>query len=308
MAERRVLVTGGTGLVGRALQALVGEEPGWYFACSQDADLRSSLDTELLFARVAPTHVIHLAARVGGLFANQADNAGFMVDNLRINTNVLEACKNHGVHKTVTCLSSCVFPVDAPLPLAPRDLHAGPPHPSNEGFAHAKRLAEVLSRRLAEATGKCYVCVIPVNMYGPHDNFDPETSHAVAALIRKACDDSVLRVRGTGAARRQFLFSRDAARLLVWALDNYADCSTPLMLAPPQDEVSIKTMATMIQLLAGCPAIRFDNDASADGQPVKTARCDLPDFGYTSLREGLEETIAWYLSERHHVAYFDPLV
>lgn len=296
---RRVLVTGGTGLLGTALRQVVADSPdSWFFACSRDGDLRSSLETDLLFARVRPTHVVHLAARVGGLFANLADNPGFLIDNLRINTNVLDACRRHGVQKTVTCLSTCVFPRDAPLPLGPEALHAGPPHASNEGYAHAKRAAEVLSRHLAAATGKPYVCVIPVNMYGPHDNFDPDTSHVIPALVRKACEQPVLSVRGTGAPRRQFLFSRDAARLLVWALDNYEDCERPLMLAPPhpEGEVSIRTAATMIQLLSGCPAIEFDGDPAADGQDVKTARCDLPDFGYTSLRDGLEETIAWYLS------------
>lgn len=296
--QRRVLVTGGTGLLGHALQRIVGDrEPAWYFACSEDADLRSPLQTDLLFARVRPTHVVHLAARVGGLFANMSDNAGFLVDNLRINTNVLEACKNHGVLKTVTCLSTCVFPADAPLPLSAGNLHDGPPHPSNEGYAYAKRAAEVLSRHLARATGRPYVCVIPVNMYGPHDNFDADTSHVVPALIRKACEQTVLRVRGTGSPRRQFLFSYDAARMLVWALDNYDDASTPLMMAPPvQGEVSIRTLATTVQLLAGCPAIEFDDDPAADGQAIKTARCDLPNFEYTSLRDGLEQTIAWYLS------------
>lgn len=277
------------------------DDPSWHFVCSQDGDLRSPLQTELLFARVRPTHVVHLAARVGGLFANLADNVGHLVDNLRINTNVLEACRNHGVHKTVTCLSSCVFPADAELPLAAGGLHAGPPHASNEGYAYAKRAAEVLSRRLAEATGKAYVCVIPVNMYGPHDNFDRDTSHVVPALVRKACEDAVLRVRGTGAARRQFLFSRDAARLVLWALEHYEDAATPLMLAPPPgDEVSIRTLATTVQLLAGCAAVEFDGDPGADGQALKTASCDLPDFEYTGLREGLEQTIAWYMAARLH--------
>lgn len=295
----KVLVTGGTGLLGAALRREVADDPSFFFACSRDGDLRSPLETELLFARVRPTHVVHLAGRVGGLFANSADNVGFLIDNLRINTNVLEACRNHGVQKTVTCLSSCVFPDGAPLPLDPSTLHAGPPHSSNEGYAHSKRVAEVLSRRLAEATGKTYVCVVPVNMYGPGDNFDPATSHVVAALVRKACTGNVLRVRGTGAPRRQFLFVRDAAAMVLWALRHYEDCERPLMMAPPEShEVSIRQLAGEVQRLAGCAALEFDEDAGADGQMTKTARCDLPDFRYTSLRDGLEETIAWFWTQR----------
>lgn len=297
MPPTKVLVTGGTGLLGRALQRIAGAN--FYFASSRDADLRSPLDTELLFARVKPTHVIHLAARVGGLFANQSDNVGFMVDNLRINTNVLEACRNHGVEKTVTCLSTCIFPDGAELPLHSGCMHSGPPHASNEGYAYSKRMAEVLSRQLAKATGRPFVCVVPVNLYGPHDNFDNDTSHVVAALVRKACDDTVLRVRGTGAPRRQFLYANDAARMILWALESYDDSDTPLMLAPPQShEVSIGDLATLIQQLAGCPRLEFDRDPSADGQAIKTAKCDLPDFEFTSLKDGLEQTIAWFLSQR----------
>lgn len=292
---RKVLVTGGTGLLGSAIRELKGDDPAWYFACSQDGDLRSELQTDFLFAKVQPTHVIHLAARVGGLFANQADNAGFLADNTRINLNVLEAAKKFRVEKVVSCLSTCVFPDGAPLPLTADAIHAGPPHPSNEGYSHAKRLVEVMSRLLAKQTGKTFVCVVPVNLYGPGDNFDPETSHVVASLIHKACTEDVLRVRGTGRPKRQFLYCRDAARLVLRALDDYDDAETPLMLAPPEThEVSIRALATMIQLLAGCPAIEFDGDETADGQYQKTALCATPDFDFTSLHEGIETTLAWY--------------
>jgi GDP-L-fucose synthase len=296
MSQRRtVLVTGGTGLLGRAIRELVGDDPGWHFACSADGDLRSELQTDILFAKVKPTHVIHLAARVGGLFANQADNAGFLADNTRINLNVLEAAKKFRVQKVVSCLSTCVFPDAAELPLTAGAMHAGPPHASNEGYAHAKRLVEVMSRLLSKQTGKPFVCVVPVNLYGPNDNFDPETSHVVAALIHKACTQDVLRVRGTGRPRRQFLFSRDAARLVLDALDGYDDVDTPLMLAPPAShEISVRALATMVQLLCGCPAIEFDDDPAADGQFQKTAACATPDFEFTSLHDGLQSTIAWY--------------
>jgi GDP-L-fucose synthase len=300
--RRRVLVTGGTGLLGSALADLVAGDSSFddsfYFASTRDADLRSALETDALFGKVQPTHVIHLAARVGGLFANQADNAGFFVDNCHINLNVLEAARKFGVRKVVSCLSTCIFPDGADLPLTADAVHGGLPHASNEGYAFAKRMLEVASRLFSVQTGNTYVCVTPVNMYGPRDNFDTHTSHVIPALIRKACEHDVLRVRGTGAPRRQFLYSRDAARLLLWALDSYENTTRPLLLAPPAHthEVSIRTIATMIHLIAGCHGIEFDDDQAADGQMLKTATCDTPDFDFTPLKDGLEATIGWYLS------------
>lgn len=304
MSTRRVvvLVTGGTGLLGRALRHVVKDDPAWVFVGTSDGDLRSELQTELLFARVRPTHVIHLASRVGGLFANRTDPAGFLVDNLRIDTNVLEACARWDVAKTITCLPMCVFPNDAAPPLTASALHSGPPHPAYEGTAHSRRLAEVLSRQLAAETGRAFVSIISANIYGPHDKFDPDTAGVIPSLIRQALKQPVLRVRGTGTARRQFLYSRDAARMVLWALHSYDDSSTPLVLAPPmpEGEVSIRTVATTIQLLTGCQSVEFDGDHKADGRAVQTARSSaahlVGEFEFTGLRSGLEETIAWYLA------------
>lgn len=297
MTRPKVLVTGGTGLLGRALYEVQGGDPHWYFACSEDADLRSPVETDLLFSRIQPTHVIHLAARVGGLFANSADNWGFWADNARINLNVLDACRRYGVTKVVSCLSTCVFPDGARLPLGGEVLHDGPPHRSNRGYAYAKRMLEVMSDILNESTTCKCVCVAPVNLYGPHDTFDEESSHVVPALIRKAFDNSVLRVRGTGVARRQFLFAKDAAHLIVRALHHY-DEPVPLVLAPPArtHEVTIAHVADAIAKLAGCERVEFDGDVGADGQERKTARCDTPDFQFTSLEDGLEQTVAWYVA------------
>lgn len=302
--RRRILVTGGYGLLGSAIlehtQRVLQDRDTWYFVRSVDGDLRCPLETDLLFGRVMPTHVIHLAARVGGLFSNLEDNAGYLVDNCRININVLDACKRFGVKKVVSCLSTCVFPDGAPLPLTSAALHAGKPHDSNEGYAHSKRLLEVLSRHLSRQTGVPYVCVAPTNLYGPRDTFDVDHGHVIPALIRKACTEPVLRVRGTGEPKRQFLYAADAAALVVRALDEYDDVSKPLMLAPPpSDEVSIAGVASLIAELAGCE-VEFDNDPSADGQYRKTVTCDTPDFHFTPLKTGLETTVAWYLASRYN--------
>lgn len=291
----RVLVTGGTGLLGSALGSVLVSDADWFFAGSGDGDLRSALETHALFGRVQPTHVVHLAGRVGGLFANRDDNYEFFVDNMRININVLEACRSFRVQKVVSCLSTCVFPDGADLPLTADRLHAGPPHPSNEGYAYAKRMVHVMSRHLSASTSGTYVCVVPTNMYGPNDNFDEASSHVIPALVRKAVRETCLRVKGTGAPLRQFLYSEDAARLVAWALEHYEDTDRPLILAPPT-EVSIGDAARLVARLAGCAAgVEFDGDPADDGQFRKTAACDTPDFEFTPLERGLEKTIAWFL-------------
>lgn len=276
--QRRILVTGGTGLVGRALRHEVDDDPAFFFACSDDGDLRSALQTELLFQRVRPTHVIHLATRVAGPRATLADTVGCFIDNLRIHGNVLEACKHHAIQKTVVC---------------------PPCSDDGDGCPHASNTASVLARRLAAATGKTYVCVLSDAVYGPCRN-DAERPGPVQAMVRDACDEPVLRVCGDAAARRCYVYSGDVARALVWALDNYDDCAAPLVLAPPHAEVSAKTVATMIQLLTGCPALQFGGGGgeARPRPPLPPGRPLPPDFEYTSLRDGLERTIVGYLVER----------
>lgn len=293
-------MTGGSGLLGSAIRRVAAED-GWdgdyHFASRQDGDLRDRAHTRALFDRVRPTHVIHLAARVGGLFANQADNRGFFVDNMEINKNVLEACRETGVHKVVSCLSTCVFPDGARLPLRATDVHAGPPHPSNEGYSYAKRMLEVMSRLYTRETGRPYVCVVPTNMYGPHDNFGLHGAHVVPALIHRAllAVGAPLAVRGTGAPLRQFLYADDAARMIGHVLMHY-DGPAPMVLTNPE-EVSIAHAARLVAAHFGARLV-FDGDATANGQHRKTASADgilrlMPGFAFTPLERGIRATAAW---------------
>lgn len=303
----KVLVTGGSGLLGRALHSLQREEQWegeWVYASSADADLTDAEQAESLFRAVRPTHVIHLAARVGGLFANQGDNAGFFAANMRLNLNVLEACKRHAVQKVVACLSTCVFADGAPLPLQPDALHQGPPHPSNAGYAWAKRMLEVMCRLYSQELGRPYVCVAPTNLYGPWDNFSLEDGHVAPALMHRALLASrepgqPLRVKGSGAPLRQFLFSKDAARLLWHALRGYTNTQAPLILSPPpEQEVSIARLAALVAQQFGV-RVQFEGDAAADGQDRKTASAEgvwqlAPGFRFTPIEQGIEETVAWF--------------
>ncbi|EER02844.1 NAD dependent epimerase/dehydratase, putative [Perkinsus marinus ATCC 50983] len=226
-----VLVTGGRGLVGRAIQdevaALNASHPGaraeWHFVHSGDADLRDPEATAALFDRVKPSHLVHLAARVGGLFANMQDNLGFFEDNLKLNSNVLSNAARVGVKNAIFCLSTCVFPADAKLPITEEDLHKGPPHFSNEGYAYSKRMMECQVRYYRKAYNlPNWLCVVPTNIYGPYDNFHLVNSHVIPALIRKCYDakknGEAFVVLGTGKPLRQFIYSKDMARIIIHLL------------------------------------------------------------------------------------------
>ncbi|CDJ60579.1 GDP-L-fucose synthetase, putative [Eimeria maxima] len=233
------LVLGGTGLLGRALRATVeeleeqaGDLEGYHFVFvgSKDADLRSWPETESLFQKYQPSALIHLAAKVGGLYENMRNNEAFLRENVLINTNVVRAAVEARVHRAIFCLSTCAYPETTPqLPLVEEYLHLSPSHPSNEGYAAAKRLLEQqvrFSRQQLQENNPgqtfVWICVLPCNLYGPFDNFELNTAHVLPALVHKTeiakRDGTPLIVRGKGAALRQFLFSDDAARLLLLLL------------------------------------------------------------------------------------------
>jgi hypothetical protein len=176
----RILVTGGRGLVGMAIKELVEAEANadeeWIFVSSKDADLADAASTRALFDRHQPTHVIHLAAMVGGLFRNLKYNVEFFRVNTQINDNVLACAKALGVRKCVSCLSTCIFPDKTSYPIDETMIHNGPPHPSNEGYATAKRNLDVLNRLYNAEYGCKFTSVVPTNVYGPHDNYNLDDS------------------------------------------------------------------------------------------------------------------------------------
>jgi len=289
-----LLITGGTGLVGSALRDLNLGDYECVFLSSKDCDLTSFTETRNLFIKVKPDFVIHLAACVGGLFKNMTQKVKMLEDNLAINTNVLKCSKLLGVKRLVACLSTCIFPNKVVYPITADDLHNGPPHESNSGYAYAKRILEVQCRAYNETHGTNFVCVVPTNMYGPHDNFHPEDSHVIPALIR-ACHEAKLKkepfvVRGTGRPLRQFMYSGDFARFLVKTLESSGNETK--IIAPPE-EVSICEVAHYIKDALGYdPPITFD-DSFSDGQFRKTVIGE--EFDFTFLEDGIIKTVNWYL-------------
>ena len=172
------LVTGGTGLVGSAIQAEIK-------LGSKDVDLKIQKDVDQIFSKYQPDNVIHCAARVGGLGDNMNHKGEFYHDNIMMNTNVLEACRKYNVKKVVSFLSTCIFPDNVEYPLQEHKIHLGEPHNSNFAYAYAKRMLDVQSRAYSEQYGTNYMCVIPTNIYGPNDNFSIENGHVLPSLLHK---------------------------------------------------------------------------------------------------------------------------
>lgn len=303
-----VLVTGGTGLVGQAIREVIeSEKPSdetWLFVGSKDADLSDSEETKALFEKHKPTHVIHLAAMVGGLFHNMSHNLDFLRTNMHINDNVLETSYQTGVQKVVSCLSTCIFPDKTTYPIDETMVHLGPPHPSNFGYSYAKRLIDISNQAYFQQHGCLFTSVIPCNVFGPHDNFNLQSSHVIPGLIRKLHHamergEDQFTVLGSGKPLRQFIYSRDLARLFVWVLRYYEDVSPVILSVDEKDEVSISYAAEQIAQAFGFKGKLVYDTKMADGQFKKTAsnaklRKLYPDFIFTSFDVAIKETVEWY--------------
>ncbi|EIM24304.1 NAD(P)-binding protein [Wallemia mellicola CBS 633.66] len=315
MSQNVVLITGGTGLVGKALEWVIqnesvdsrfgrkeGEE--WVFLSSSDGDLRNYEDTKRIFQKYKPTFVIHLAAKVGGLFANMKFKLDFLRDNMHINDNVLHASYEFNVKKLISCLSTCVFPDKVEYPLIEDVIHNGPPHQSNFGYAHGKRLIDVQNHAYNDQFGCMFTSAIPTNIFGPNDNFHLEFSHVIPGLIHKCYlakkENKPFVVMGTGKPLRQFIYSRDLAKLFIWQLREY-DSIEPIILSVGEDEeVSIKQVSDAI-----VEALQFDGEytfdtTKSDGQYRKPASnnkllTNIGDFKFTSFDIALRETVDWFI-------------
>ena len=293
--ETRVkLITGSSGLLGSEILRL---SPCSVGLTSKEYDLTDSAQMRLYANYDA---VIHCAARVGGVKANTEYAADFFDDNVKMNMNVLNACKENKL-KLVSVLSTCIYPdhLYVRYPLTEDQLHLGPPHPSNFGYAYAKRMLEVQSRAYRQQHGCNFITVVPNNLYGPNDNYDLDSGHVIPALIRKFHEakihgrDEVV-VWGTGRPIREFTFARDAAKIILWLAENY-DGELPVNIGNPE-QVSIKSLAKMIGEEVGFEGRLAFDPSRPDGQYQKPSSNEkLRELGwdgnYTSLQDGLRETI-----------------
>ena len=299
--DKAVLVTGGTGFLGRYVVARLEQAGARVTAVgSERCDLRQAGAGEKLLAETRPEVVLHLAARVGGIGANQARPAEFFHDNLMMGVPFFHACWQAGVKKFVSVGTVCCYPKHTSVPFAEEELWNGYPEETNAPYALAKKMLLVAGQAYRAQYGFDSIFLMPVNLYGPGDNIDPDTSHVIPALIRKCLDEKRLRVWGSGQATREFLYVDDAAEAILRAAERYSG-PEPVNLGSGQ-EISVAELARKIARLTGFEGpLEFDN-SRPDGQPRRLVDCHRAYrvFGWratTSFDEGLARTIAWYRQE-----------
>tara|TARA_Y100000389_G_scaffold188295_1_gene210689 strand:- start:2732 stop:3640 length:909 start_codon:yes stop_codon:yes gene_type:complete len=294
--KKKVLVTGGSGLVGSALEADVKPKRSSY-------NLINPSNVDEMYDIHRPTHVIHCAGQVGGIGGNMNHKGEYFYNNIMINTNVIEGARKYGVKKLVSFLSTCVFPDDVEYPLTEDKIHKGEPHTSNNAYAYAKRMADVQINAYREQYGTKYTSVIPTNIYGPNDNFSLVHGHVMPMLIHKMYnatktgEDFV--VWGTGKPLREFIYSKDVARLTKWVLDEYEE-DEPIIFSTSH-EISIRDLVDLlVQEFNFKGKVVFD-DTKPDGQYRKPSdnskiKKYLPDFEFTPIEVGIKETVNWFIN------------
>lgn len=293
---KKTLLTGAGGLVGLQVDADLRIDG------KNQLDLRDWNATLDYFEEHKPTHVIHCAAKVGGVLANMNHMGEFFYDSMAMNLNVLEAARRTGAEKVVSFLSTCIYPDQAKYPLVEGDLHSGEPHESNFAYAYAKRMLEVQSRAYRKQYGGNYVCVVPTNIYGPNDNFSLEGGHVVPALIHKCYlakkNNTPLTIWGSGSPLREFVYSEDMGKLINWASNEYEE-EGPIIFSN-SDEISIKELVSaVVEAYDFTGEIIFDT-SKPEGQHRKPTdnsklRSYLPDFEFTPIREGVKKTVDWFV-------------
>jgi len=307
-SEKRVMVTGGAGFFGGFVVEELRRRGATtvFVPRSADYNLVEREGCRRAIADARPDVVFHLAARVGGIGANRAAPGLFLYDNAMMGLQLLEECRLAGVAKTIIAGTICAYPKFAPIPFREDDLWNGYPEETNAPYGLAKKLLLVQSQAYRDQYGTSSIVLFPVNMYGPRDNFDLETSHVIPAMIRKCiaardAGDEEVTLWGDGTPTREFIYAPDAARGMVMAAETY-DSSDPVNLGSGE-EISIKDLAHLVAKACGYTG-RFVWDTSKpNGQPrrrldVSRARDRFGFTATTSFADGLKATVAWYLEHR----------
>jgi GDP-L-fucose synthase len=300
----RTIVTGGAGFLGTHVVERLraqGIEP--FIPLIDDWDLTQAGDVERLFAETEPELVIHLAAEVGGIGANQANPGRYWYANLMMGAHILEQSRLRGLRKLVLIGTICAYPKFAPIPFKEDDLWNGYPEETNAPYGIAKKTLLVGAQAYREQYGLDAIFLLPVNLYGPRDNFNLETSHVIPALIRKMVEakrtgKQEVVLWGDGSPTREFLFVDDCAEAIVLAAEHY-DGPDPVNIGTGS-EISIRELAETLAELTGYDGELVWDTSKPNGQPrrrLDTRRAERL-FGFrarTPLDEGLERTVAWYL-------------
>jgi len=299
----RVLVTGGGGFLGSHLVERLESDGHDVFSARQiEYDLTSPEGAARLFGDAAPELVFHLAAEVGGIGANRANPGRYWYANLAMGLNVLEQARLHETPKLVISGTVCSYPKFAETPFREATLWDGYPEETNAPYGVAKKAVLVGAQAYREQYGLSTVFLLPTNLYGPHDNFDLQTSHVIPALIRKMVDatDQVV-LWGDGSHTREFLYVEDCVEGFVLAAERY-DGPEPVNLGASR-EISIRELAEIVAEVAGYEGEIVWDTSKPGGQPRRSVDGSRAQeqFGFearTGLRDGIERTVAWYRSNR----------
>jgi GDP-L-fucose synthase len=306
-SDRRVLVTGGSGFLGRRVVAQLATRGADVVAPRRaEYDLTVPGASEAMLAEHRPATVIHLAARVGGIGYNQAEPAPLYLANLLMGTHVIEATRAAGVDKTVLVGTVCSYPKFTPVPFREESLWDGYPEETNAPYGLAKKAHLVHAQVNAAQYGQRFAYLIPTNLYGPGDKFDPRVSHVIPALIKKCVDaveagEEKVDVWGTGRASREYLYVDDAADAIVLAAEVH-DGAEPINLGSDHEITIRETVETIARLVGFDGELRWD-PTKPDGQPrrrVDASRAErlLGWRARTPFEDGLRATIDWYLANR----------
>jgi GDP-L-fucose synthase len=305
----KVLVTGGYGLVGRAIQNIYKKyDHQFIFSNTKECNLLNYDEVEKYLNKIKPDIIIHLAAIVGGLFKNINEPVKMYEDNIILNLNVLKAAHNCNIQNIISCLSTCIFPDNIKYPINEKMLNEGPPHESNFSYAYAKRMLEIHSTSYRKQFNRNYICIIPTNIYGPSDNFSLQDGHVIPALIHKCylskLNNEDFEIRGSGSPLRQFIYSEDLAELILWMIENYKD--TESIILSVKDEISIKEVGEIIAKKFEYQDRIIFNTNYSDGQYKKTADNKKlvsinKEFKFTNINLGIDKTIDWFIENYEYI-------
>lgn len=299
----KILLTGSEGLLGSAiLRANMEHE---IVPCPHgELDLTGFEDVLAAFQRVKPDAVIHTAALVGGIGGNLMKSGGYFHGNTQINLNVLEAARRTGVRNVLAFMSTCIFPDQARYPLTIDQLHMGPPHPSNYGYAYSKRMLDIQARAYNEQWGTNFKILVPANMYGPNDNFNLTEGHVIPALVHRAYQ---ARLKGTdfvawgsGKPLREFIYAGDVARVCLELIDKELD--EPLIVSNGRETSIEHLVGLILDSIGFAGRLIWDRD-KPDGQLRKPSDVTplgalFPGFRFTDLETGIQQTVDWF--EQHY--------